>query len=438
MNSRSHRPILLPLAAALAAGCIAPVTARATDPLVAHASLAEHDLTTYWSAHLPLVAGDRVREAFLVDDSLYVATADGLLYALAAEVGLIRWAEKLAEPGYRIHRPQHVTDPAGEPRLVVPTTSRVYILDRYAGHELAGFAPGIAIGGDPIAVDRWLFVGGADGRFHAFLWTDQPPPRIQKQWEVLTGSPVTAAPLLFDRDKLLFATLKGQVVSCFATDKALHWTHTTRGAITGDPAIDDTGIYVASHDRSLYKLDPVTGGVLWRHRAEVPLRRGPIVLANTVYLPIPEGGLTALESDSGVPRWRVDSRVEFAAHDAARDLLFHHDGKLLLVDHHRGAVIASLAASGAELSLANTADEAVYLFAADGRIQCVRPSRAEYLRARHVEAARRRLTLSPGREPADDSGDSSADSPDGVGGGRGDSTERDADDPLRSPRDRRP
>lgn len=438
MNSRLHRRIVLPLALALAPAALAPPRASAADPLVAHAALAEQDLTTYWTAHLPLVAGDRVREAFLVEDSLYVATDQGLLYSLAAEVGLIRWAEKLAEPGYRIHRPQHVTDPTGEPRLVIPTTSRIYILDRYAGHELAGFAPGIAIGGDPVAVDRWLFVGGADGRFHAFLWTDQPPPRIQKQWEVLTGSPVTAAPMLFDRDKLLFATLKGQVVSCFATDKALAWTHSTGGAITGDPAIDDTGIYVASHDRSLYKLDLVTGDVLWRHRAEVPLRRGPVVLANTVYLPIPEGGLMALETDSGAARWRIDGRVEFAAHDAARDLLFQHDGKLLVVDHHRGTVRATLAATGAGLSLANTDDEAVYLFAVDGRIQCVRPSRAEYLRARHVEAARRRLTLSPGREPADDSGDSSADSPDGVGGARGDSTDRDADDPLRSPRDRRP
>ena len=37
---------------------------------------------------------------YLVDESLYVVTHGGRLFAMQAEVGLIRWAEKLVERDY--------------------------------------------------------------------------------------------------------------------------------------------------------------------------------------------------------------------------------------------------------------------------------------------------------------------------------------------------
>src|SRR3972149_1862777 len=134
-------------------------------------------------------------------------------------------------------------------------------------------------------------MGGADGKFYSLKVDPRLPGRPIKRWEVRAGGPVTATPVLYDHDTLLFASQGGSVFSCLAGDKTLRWSFRTGGAINGDPAVDDSGIYVVSTDRSLYKLHGGIGTVLWRARFPRPLTEGPTVAGPMVYQYCPDHGV---------------------------------------------------------------------------------------------------------------------------------------------------
>ncbi len=51
------------------------------------------------------------------------------------------------------------------------------------------------------------------------------------------------------------------------SDGSLRWKTFTLGRVRSSPAIGPDGaVYIGSDDTNLYKLDPGTGAILWKHR----------------------------------------------------------------------------------------------------------------------------------------------------------------------------
>lgn len=351
-------------------------------------------LTQYWEARLPIGRADSIRRTYLVDDALYVTTVGGSMFALTADAGLIRWGIALTEPDYTIYRPAHVLT-CGAEYVIIPTTPQVLILDRYSGEIVRTFTTDFAAGSPAVGVGNWLFMGSADGHFYSVAWylRDSMPDSIR--WKVRVGAPVTAAPVLYGEDKLLFASQSGTVFSCRAADKTFNWAFCIGGAILGDLAIDDSGVYVASSDRSLYKLDAENGSQIWRFRTASPLRDGPAVTSHTVYQHCPDHGLVAVDAYTGREKWRVDKGRAFVAHTQGRTAVLTDDRYLQLVDQETGKVQHAIDAGEFTSAVTNVHDDAIYLLHRNGRVLCLRPSGVPYLRPAQVTAARDRLTVSP-------------------------------------------
>lgn len=420
---------MIPKITVASAVFVLPIAARAGEmPLIADAALFRVGLTPYWTARLPLSAGDSVKDAFLVDEALYVSTDEGILFALTADVGLIRWGEKLTERDYTIQAPSHVLTADAAGPLVVATTSRFYVMERFSGDTIAAFRTEFPPGSAAVGVDNIVYLGSADGKFYSLIWSPMDGGKSRKRWEVIAGSPVTAKPILHDQGKLLFATQKGVVVSCFAADKAYDWSFESGDSVLGDPFVDESGVYVSSLSRSLYKLDSQNGVPIWRFRAPVPLRDGPMVIAHTVYQYCQDHGLVAIDSSTGEERWRRPTGLALATHSRRGDYVFTIDRQLELVDHETGKVFSSVPTS-AHYTITNVRNDSVYLLAKDGGILCARPTGGSYLRAPEVDAVRDRLRLAP---PADTALDRKAHAP-----AEKTPVDRD-DDPLRSRKDRRP
>lgn len=412
-------------------GALASVGASQTAdvPLIEDAVLEDVGMYRYWQARLPISDKDVLLEGHLVDEALYVITDNGVVFALHADVGLIRWGKKLAEPDYRIYAPTHLRTADGNGHVVIPTVAKVFVMDRFSGETAWAFTPEFAPGGPAVGYDSMLHLGGLDGRFYSLvLLGDVSFPPV-KNWEVLASGPVTAAPVLFGRGMLLFAAQGGRVYACRASDKALAWTFQTEGPILGDPAVDGSGVYVAGMDRSLYKLDRGTGRVIWRKRFPRPLRTGPVVSAGTVFQPCGSEGLVAVDAESGNEKWRQPAGQAFVAHSKGSDVLFTHDHRLLIVDPEKGAVRHAIDAHDVLVSVVNTRNDAVYLLGTDGRVLCSRLDGIPYLKRQQVIAARRRLNRPPLAEAA-------AVQPGPTGPGSDMSPTN--SDPLRSRRDIRP
>ena len=358
------------------------------------AALHRAGLTQYWEARLPVSREDSVDQAFFVDDALYITTDGGMAFALTADAGLIRWGAKLTEADYSIYRPIHVQT-CGADYVIVPTTPGLEILNRYSGETVRTLTTDFAAGGAAAGIGNWLFMGSSDGHFYCIAWYLRTSMPDLTRWSVRAGGPITAAPVLYDGDKLLFASQSGTVYSCFAADKAYLWSFRTDGAILGDPAIDDSGVYVASGDRSLYKLDRNAGLPLWRFRAPSPLRHGPALTSHTIYQRCPGYGLIAVDTYTGREKWRAEHGRTFVAHTEGRAAVLTADHDLQLIDQESGEVQQTLDTVGVACAVTNVRDEAIYLLGLNGRAVCLRPAGVAHLRPEQVTAARNRLNVPP-------------------------------------------
>jgi len=370
--------------------------APGTPPLLDEGELQAAGLVKYWEAHLPLAPGDNIEHGYLVDEALYVTTDLGNAFALKADVGLLRWAVNLTEPDYKIFAPTHVRRADGAGPVVIPTTTATFVYDRFSGALLERFTPEFATGSPAVAYDHNLFMGSTGGRFYALLFNHPRLERPIKRWDVLVRGPITAAPVLYDRNNLLIASHGGVVVSCQAENKALNWSYETGGAILGDPVVDDTGAYVASLDRSVYKLNKSTGWLLWRVRFPAPLEQGPVVAGGAVYQLCAGQGLTALDAATGKTRWRHAEGLTLAAQSPAGDVIFTSKKSVDVVDHDSGKVRASISAPAVLKPVVNTTTSAVYLLGAGGRVLALQLDSAPYLRRQQIMAARRDLNQPPG------------------------------------------
>ena len=388
------------------------------DSLIGSSQLQAVGLTSYWEAHLPLPPHDVVKEGYLVDEALYVITDMGTLFSLQADVGLVRWAEKLTAPEFTIHKPTHLLTAAQDGPAVILTSEGLFVLDRFTGERKHTLTPDFAVASLPVGFNNMIFVGGSNGRFYSLRLPDGPQTGLLKRWEVVVDGAVTATPLLYGAGKLLFATRGGTIYSCDALDKTLDWRFRIDGPILGDPAVNDSGVYVAGSDRSLYKFDGNTGRLLWRRRFPCELIEGPVVTTHTVYQYCEAQGLSAVDADSGEEEWRIPDGRVFAARLQGQDAIFTKNRHLLFVNQDSGEVTADIHAFGVVDVVTNPQDDSLYLLGRDGRVLCARPTNARYLRKQEMATAKDRLNLPPredlgaveavlqrGAEERDESGD---------------------------------
>lgn len=324
-------------------------------------------LTKYWQLQLPLEPGQKLRDAHLVDDHLYLGTHDGYAYAVHAPTGVIRWLRPVTRSGYALRRPNH----NGERSMfVTPTDIQIY--DRMSGepvsrHDL-GFPPGTAVVSD----GPRLFIGGLDRRLYAF-----DADTLFREWRVVTSAPIASTPALFG-DRVFVANDAGHVYACTRADKTLVWQAALRDRITADLVVTEAGVYVACRDFSLYLLDLNFGNVRWRARLSGALDEAPVVTHDLVYQYSAADGLVAIEAAvvgtvENRIRWTLPrGRMALTVH-GGRVYALTADQTLVAVEQAQGRVVHTVPVAGFAIGLPSPDDSTVYLVATDGRLFCARP-----------------------------------------------------------------
>lgn len=390
---------------------IAPQVESATSAasITDASQLSAAGLAPYWAANLPFGTGESAREAYLLDDAIYVYSSVGGVYSVQAETGLLRWAIKLTKPEYRIMRPAHFQLPGGRAVVAMTTSTRITLLDRYAGDVVRTYPLPVPEGSAAVGYQDEIYLGSVDGRFYSYwLNSKAAATELSQRWEVAAGGRVSAAPMFDAEGRLIFASEGGWVYACRSFDKALVWSFRAEGAITVDPALDATGVYLACADRSLYKVDGANGRQHWRRRFPDPLLTSPIVAEHTVFQYCDSTGLSAIDAETGKERWVIPTGRWFVSHQKEQDAVLTLDRKVMSVDHTSGQTIAQVDADAAEFAIPNPVDEAWYLCAADGRMQAVRPDDAPYLRKQQIIAARSAMNVPPGGRDSAPSADAGA------------------------------
>ncbi len=400
---------------------LAAPAALAEDDFIPSSALQKVDLIQFWQLQLTLEEDQALQTAYLVDDTLYLGTQDGYLFSVDAYSGAIRWLRQVTGSGYEVRRPCHAGD-----KTIVVTPIDVQIYQRRSGDPIARRQLRFPAGTGPMSDGNLLFIGGIDHRLYV-LDIDT----LFVRWRLVVDGPITSTPAQYG-DNVVMADDAGSVYACTRADKVRRWRGTTFARVSADLVVNDQGVYVASHDQSLYLMDLTYGRARWRARFSGPLYEAPVVTKEAAYQYCPNDGLVAVETEvvsvENRMRWTLpQGRKALTIHDG-HTFVLAGDGSILAVNTATGEVMHTFSAAGLTLPIPAPDAETIYLASADGRLFCAKPRSVTPLSRQDVLKA-----LAGADQPAEDEAGAGEVAP-----GDGATPAKADDDPLRTKRGGRP
>jgi len=162
------------------------------------------------------------------------------------------------------------------------------------------------------------------------------------------------------------------------------WQTTAGRAVRGCPALGETVIAVGTADRQVVLLDRATGQVVWRVRLQGPIRGGPLLDHDRLYVATeapPDGRVFALQLRDGRTLWSTRAGSIRAALALEGDTLYAGteaglvlriaaaDGKIVWRRQLRGAIRAPAVPTPSGIAVATTADTLFLLDRTTGEVR---------------------------------------------------------------------
>ncbi len=332
-----------------------------------------------------------------VDQGLvFVASFDGGLYALDAATGKERW--RFATGGERrfeargLHglppRNQTFFD-AWDMFLSSPVVGQggvyfgsgdgnVYAVEETTGALRWKFTTGDVVHASPAYDGSTLYVGSWDSTLYAL---DASSGR--ERWRFKAGDdPAMHNQVGFQGSP---AVVKGTVyVGCrdahlYAIDAAsgkVRWSLPTQGSwIVASPAVAQGRVIVGTSDsKLLHVLDAESGKPVYQHEENSYLFSSPAVTADTIFVGKMNGGLVALDLETGKLLWEYETeRSKQNAGWLLKADRSHNDAMTFRpTDYGTGPGVDRLFSLGAVASSPLVADGVVYFGSTDGFVYALR------------------------------------------------------------------
>jgi outer membrane protein assembly factor BamB len=377
--------------------------ARAQSPFPSHlvpsrTALARVGLERNWSAAVPLGhVHERVLIISLADGMLFAQTNMGNFHAYEAETGRYLWGAHLGRPTSDARAVGVNSD-----RVFTTNSNELLAFDRGTGQILwkrglesiqtsAVTRPeGNNLPTSPVAADEdYVMVGLADGKLIAFTAHDKsknkvPGPREgQFAWTFKSDAPITGRPIATERVVAFASQDKRVYVAILDQPPTMLYRYLTGGPINASMGTHGTRtLLVPSGDNNLYAIDLFTAETRWVYASGAPIKQEPLVTGDDIYMINTAGGLSALDANTGSPRWvLVTSHGRFHALSRTRVYLTTFDRDLLIVDRANGRVLADarMTHERAGLSLRdytltplNRGTDRIYLATTSGMLLCLR------------------------------------------------------------------
>lgn len=385
-----HQLTLLLAAVAILVGC------NHSGPNVDETprQLPKNSFTRQWATELHNGEEDPVTAVHLSDQFVFAYRRGGTAAVMDRATGRLLHIDQPRDGTSRLHPPVVLKN-----RIVYPTTTFLEVFDfegRYIPHpmrpsdELEGpfsQALNFVIRSDAVGTGRMLYLGGDFANSGRAVEVDMSRPYIPSVWTLMTpGASVSAAPALL-KDVVYVASENGQVMAVQTDTRAPLWpladgVFETRGSISGNLAVDTTGLYFSCSDTKLYCLSATSGRIKWQYFAGAPLRQGPVLTKDSVYQFVPGTGLAALNKGDQPatrggfnrdPRWVSSEATQFLAEDDQYAYLRSSNNAVIAVDKQSGQTRFRSQRPDLSVFATNTKDGTIYVATSGGRVMAVKP-----------------------------------------------------------------
>ena len=185
---------------------------------------------------------------------------------------------------------------------------------------------------------NWLMAGSSPQRnYFISTWTIEPPLQIVKTWK--TSSAVTST-LLLTRNLLFLTTKDGKLeiydLRSYKRLKRLTLQNGVEGTIVFYQ--DDLIVALRLGRKSLYRMDLLTGQILWKQELGT-IESEPLIVENRIYVTSLYRGVFCVNADDGTIIWRKDLKTQLHSSPAV-------SGQAIIFGADNGCVYALDANSG--------------------------------------------------------------------------------------------
>jgi len=294
------------------------------------------------------LGGRSLASPAVIGDLAYIPTDEGVLLALDARDGKVRWSS------------------------VIGQRTSLRQVDNWDVYQSS-----------PVVVDGVVYVGSTDGRIYAVSATDG-----KEKWHFQTNNVVRATPAVVD-GRVFCGSFDGEVYALDAATGRELWVVNTKtpgvpwNSVQGSCAVMNGLVYVGSRSCFLYGIDVATGKVRWKHSHDgswVP--SSPAVRDGIAYVGQSDGSKVTAVNAKGERLWVFNAPNEtFASPALAGDVLYvagndnynmKGKGSLCAVEIGTGNAIWTLELPGSALASPVVAGDTVYVSCADGKLYAVR------------------------------------------------------------------
>ena len=342
------------------------------DLIPTRTALGRVGLERAWFATVPLVETERLLGIDIADNLLFAQTNSTNLYTYDAESGRLLWSTSLG------HQTNEAREVATNSRMVFVTSSRfLFALDRRSGRTVWKIELPAQPSGPTGADESRVMVGLSSGKLTAFDVANGSPV-----WNWQTDGPILARPVPAVQ-LVAFASQDGKVYVALSDTATMLYRFAAGGPISASMGTFGTRtLLIPSVDKNVYALDLLSADTKWTFPSGAPVLQEPLVASNDVYVVNTQGQMSALDAETGLPRWTTSTHGgQLLTVGARRIYLNSSDRDLFLIDRATGQTIADPRAtrdrSGVNLrefnlDVTNSLNDRLYFATSSGLVLALR------------------------------------------------------------------
>ncbi len=383
INSKFNSKFILGLLfLCVAAGCAArnssPGQRAASDGLsqwlVSPQLLAAGKLEILWQNELPIGKKESLEQLFILGNRIYALSDRNYMVSLNREKGNVIFSRFVAQTGF----------PVLGLGLYTPVLSKIEgaksnELFSLIGNRLVEINPEFGTERSvkrllisatcPVARNSsYFYLGGVDRRMHTLRAGD----KVQV-FEVAAQNDSMITSIIADENFVIFATDAGNVISITPDRPRRLWQFDAGGGIVAPIVRDAESLFVASRDTNIYRINILTGRLVWKYQTEAVLDRAPRITQGVLYQYVRGKGLLAIDKRSGDALWLLAEGVDLLAEANGKAYVITNAGTLAVMDNKRAKQLYSVNFAPVSRYTANVTDSKIYIADKAGRIACIKP-----------------------------------------------------------------
>lgn len=320
---------LLILMVTVAVGCKGQSPTQAQLLLIDPLDAQTFGYSIKWAGDIEVPRGRIIKYLVVLDDLIIsVEAPTNLVTAISLRDGSLKWRQLVGNRYDLLFEPFLYKD-----TVVINSNNDIYRLDRESGKMRRIDRLRYVVNNAPAVVGDYAIYGSTTGLVFA---QDLISGQVRWSYQLSDGihvRPVSSA------EQYVFAADAGGIYAMFdAGSGELLWRGRAFAGVRAQPVISQLSVLIPSEDHSLYALNKTDERDQWIHRETVPLTEDPTLISNTLYLPVPNQGVAAIDViRGGRVLWRLEE--DYKPIMQRDEVLFMHDRRgVVLVDHETGTI----------------------------------------------------------------------------------------------------